>query len=111
MNDGVSWHRYGAGLPRCPVIDISFEPDRSRLIVSTQGRGVWRIPIGVPADMNGDTMVNAFDIDAFVLALTDPAAFAVQYPTVDVIANGDINGDGLLNAFDIDGFVGVLTGA
>jgi photosystem II stability/assembly factor-like uncharacterized protein len=111
VNDGVSWHRYGAGLPRCPVIDISFEPDRSRLIVSTQGRGVWRIPIGVPADMNGDTMVNAFDIDAFVLALTDPAAFAVQYPTVDVIANGDINGDGLLNAFDIDGFVGVLTGA
>ncbi|MBL8878096.1 MAG: hypothetical protein JNG88_03160 [Phycisphaerales bacterium] len=60
-------------------------------------------------DMNCDGTVNNFDIDAFVLALTDPAAYAATYPTCNIM-NGDVNGDGLLNNFDIDPFVALLTG-
>ncbi|MFH0946784.1 MAG: hypothetical protein V2A76_16440 [Planctomycetota bacterium] len=41
-NGGVSFSRYGHGLPNAPVIDLLLEPDRGRLVVSTQGRGVWR---------------------------------------------------------------------
>jgi photosystem II stability/assembly factor-like uncharacterized protein len=110
LNQGASWHRYGNGLPRSPVIDLSLEPTRSRLIAATQGRGIWKITIGLPGDMNGDGTVNGYDIDPFVLALTDPAGYASQFPTVDAIANGDLNGDGLLNGYDIDPFVQVLTG-
>jgi hypothetical protein len=60
-------------------------------------------------DMNCDGLINAFDIDPFVLALTDAAAYAVQYTDCDVLL-ADINGDGLVNAFDIDPFVILLTG-
>ncbi len=61
----------------------------------------------VPGDMNCDGSLNAFDIDPFVLALTDPAGYAAAYPDCD-IARADINEDGVVNAFDIDPFVGLL---
>jgi hypothetical protein len=61
-------------------------------------------------DMNGDGAVNNFDIDPFVLALTDQAAFSALYPGVDPLLWGDINGDGALNNFDIDPFVALITG-
>ncbi len=64
---------------------------------------------GLRGDLNCDGLLNAFDIDPFVLALTDPAAYAAAYPNCDFIL-ADINGDGLVNAFDIDPFVQLLTG-
>lgn len=63
-----------------------------------------------PGDLNGDGRVNSFDIDAFVLALTDETAFAAQYPGVDRICAGDINRDSRMNSFDIDPFVALLVG-
>jgi hypothetical protein len=63
----------------------------------------------VPGDLNCDGAVNTFDIDPFVLALTDPAAYQAQHPTCNRML-ADINGDGVVNAFDIDPFVLVLTG-
>ncbi len=109
VDEGASWHRYGVGLPKTPVIDLALELGRARLIACTQGRGLWKIAIGLPGDLNGDGAVNAFDIDAFILALTAPAEYAVQYPELDPVLLGDLNGDGTLNAFDIDPFVNVLT--
>lgn len=41
MNGGVLWQRYGQGLPHTPVIDIHLQPRRGRIVVATQGRGVW----------------------------------------------------------------------
>ena len=113
VNNGATWHRFGGGLANTAVIDLRLEPEegRARLIAATQGRGIWIIQIGLPADMNGDGTVNAFDIDPFALALTDPDAYAAQYPDIDPLVVGDINGDGLLNAFDIDPFVQVLAAA
>jgi len=66
-------------------------------------------PCYQPGDLNCDGLINAFDIDPFVLALTDPEAYALAYPDCDYML-ADINGDGLVNAFDIDPFVQLLTG-
>jgi len=59
-------------------------------------------------DLNCDTFINNFDIDPFVLALTNPAGYAQKFP--DCEANlADMNGDGKVNNFDIDPFVACLT--
>jgi hypothetical protein len=63
----------------------------------------------VPGDLNCDGLVNAFDIDPFVLALSNPAQYQQQYPDCNYML-ADINADGQLNAFDIDPFVDLLTG-
>lgn len=63
-------------------------------------------PVG---DLNCDGQVNNFDIDSFVLALTDPSGYAAAFPGCDIL-NGDINHDGVVNNFDIDPFVALLTG-
>ncbi|MEW6250696.1 MAG: S8 family serine peptidase [Planctomycetota bacterium] len=59
-------------------------------------------------DMNCDGVVNFDDINPFVLALTDPAGYAVAYPNCNIM-NGDINGDGVVNFDDINPFVAILT--
>ncbi len=71
---------------------------------------IWGVPATsfAAGDLNCDGAVNAFDIDAFVLALTDPAAYAVAYPDCD-IRLADLNADGTINVFDIDPFVDALT--
>jgi len=61
-------------------------------------------PLG---DLNCDWELNNFDIDPFVLALTDPAGYQQKYPDCDIL-RGDINGDGVINNFDIDPFVTLL---
>jgi len=58
-------------------------------------------------DLNCDTAINVFDIDPFVLALIDPAAYQSQYPHCDQTL-ADINNDGQINTFDIDPFVLLL---
>lgn len=59
-------------------------------------------------DLNCDGSVNNFDIDPFVLGLTDPDAYAAAFPNCSLLCGGDTNGDGVVNNFDIDGFVGCL---
>ena len=70
-------------------------------------------------DANCDNAVNFFDIDAFVLALLDPAAWEAAYggeapwypgPDCGYLCLNDCNGDGLVNFFDIDPFVALITG-
>ena len=63
-----------------------------------------------PGDLNCDGLVNAFDIDPFVLALSDPAGYASQYPDCNRLL-ADIDGSGDVNSFDIDPFVELLTGS
>ena len=59
-------------------------------------------------DLNCDGVVNVFDIDPFVLALTDAASYGAAYPACSIL-NADCNGDGSINVFDIDSFVQCLT--
>ena len=69
-------------------------------------------PVG---DLNCDGVVDLFDIDAFVLALTsatdDPpfAGYYATYPDCNALL-ADTTNDGTVNLFDIDPFVGLLTG-
>jgi hypothetical protein len=61
------------------------------------------------ADSNCDNLINVFDIDPFVVALTDRDAWEAQY-FCDYICSNDCNGDGFVNSFDIDPFVELLIG-
>jgi len=60
-------------------------------------------------DVNCDSAVNVFDIDPFVLALTDMDRYRAAHPGCDP-GSADINGDGAVNVFDIDPFVSLLVG-
>ncbi|TWT41898.1 hypothetical protein RAS1_30220 [Phycisphaerae bacterium RAS1] len=60
-------------------------------------------------DMNCDGAADVLDINAFVLALLDPMAYAAQFPNCDV-RNGDVDGDGMANVLDINPFVALLLG-
>jgi hypothetical protein len=58
-------------------------------------------------DVNCDGALDAFDIEAFILALLDPVGYANQHPNCDRM-RADINGDGPVDAFDIALFVALL---
>lgn len=58
-------------------------------------------------DLNCDGTVDFFDIDTFILALTDPAAHQAAFPGCDG-RNADINQDGALDFFDLDPFLELL---
>jgi hypothetical protein len=63
----------------------------------------------VPGDLNCDGVVNFKDINAFVLALSDPAVFRATYLNCNIL-NGDCNSDGAVNFKDINPFVALLSG-
>jgi photosystem II stability/assembly factor-like uncharacterized protein len=46
-NGGGNWRRYGEGLPPAVIVDILIETERHRIVVATQGRGMWRAPLGL----------------------------------------------------------------
>jgi hypothetical protein len=62
-----------------------------------------------PGDLNCDGAVNGYDIDPFVLALTNPEGYAETFPFCDLLL-ADTNGDGLVNGYDIGPFVQLLIG-
>ena len=60
-----------------------------------------------PGDLNCDGVINALDIEPFVIALFEPGAYALHYPDCDINL-GDINGDGAVDALDIEPFLNIL---
>lgn len=88
-DDGVNWVRYPEGLPHATVIDILVQPERGRLVVGTQGRGAWEVPITTCyADANGDGVLDVLDFVAF------------QQLFVAGDDGADCNGDGELSVLD-----------
>ncbi len=76
--------------------------------------GFWVVPppsesLFELGDLNCDGSVDFFDIDPFVLAVTDPTGYAAAYPDCDIML-ADCNGDGSVDFFDIDAFVLLITG-
>ena len=55
-------------------------------------------------DVNCDGSVNLFDVAPFVVAVSDPDGYAVQYPNCDLM-QADIDQSGVVDLFDIDPFV------
>jgi hypothetical protein len=68
-------------------------------------------PVGnvLRGDLNCDGTVGFGDINAFVLRLSSPAAYAAEFPGCPN-ANGDINMDGVVDFADINAFVAQLSG-
>lgn len=88
--------------PSAPA-NLGVAPDLT-LVSGNQYATIW---IRTPGDANCDGAVNNFDIDAFVTAIINPAAYAAQYPACN-IANADVDQDGAVTNFDIDSFVQLL---
>jgi hypothetical protein len=59
-------------------------------------------------DVNGDDLLDKYDVDLFVAALVDPVGYAAAYPELDRIQRCDINGDGVVDALDLESFVDLL---
>ncbi|MFH1747580.1 MAG: dockerin type I domain-containing protein [Planctomycetota bacterium] len=66
-------------------------------------------PFALAGDMNCDGLVNAYDIDGFILAIGNPDDYEQTYPNC-LLANADMNKDGIANAYDIDGFIAAVGG-
>ena len=62
-----------------------------------------------PGDCNCDGLIDFFDIDPFVLAVTNPEEYVVQYPECEWLS-ADCNNDGFVDFFDIDPFVALAIG-
>ncbi len=62
----------------------------------------------VPGDVDCDGVVGFGDINPFVLALTDPAAFAALYDRC-ALGNRDLDGSGAADFGDINPFVALLS--
>jgi hypothetical protein len=64
------------------------------------------LPIG---DLDGDGLVNANDIQPFLLAMIDGFdAYHAAFPALDPTARGDFTGDFRLAADDVPGFLAEL---
>jgi hypothetical protein len=68
----------------------------------------YRPSDGLLGDLNCDGTVDGFDIDPFVLALSDPGAYAAQFADCNVL-NADVNADGAIDGFDIDAFAALVS--
>jgi len=65
------------------------------------------VTIPYPGDLNCDMNVDLLDVEAFVMALLDPAAYQSIYPTCSVML-ADMDGNGTVDGLDIQLFVDVL---
>jgi hypothetical protein len=74
------------------------------------GDQVMTILLPAKGDADGNGVVNNLDIASFVLALTNPGAYAKANPGVDPDVVLDMNCDGMFSNLDIAGFVATLTG-
>lgn len=77
--------------------EMGFNPTLDGAAQSAMRTGKFVIASNCPADINGDTALNFFDVSAFLtaFAIGDPAA--------------DINHDGMFNFFDVSDFLTAFT--
>ncbi len=73
------------------------------------GDAFLRVRLRTPGDLNCDGDIDFDDINPFVLALSDPAAYQAAYPNCNIL-NGDCDGDGDVDFDDINPFVAILAG-
>ncbi len=123
---GISWHfvedelnpsltAFNWKLPASTGIDdvrVRVVATDLRFQNSSATSGTFEILEGAGAaagDTNCDGAIDAFDIEPFILALTDPIGYVSQFPDCD-ISSADANDDGVVDAFDIEPFIHLLTG-
>jgi hypothetical protein len=130
-NEGLIWvhQKYGSdpNLPIGPSSYIAVDYDASgdvwaagaRVVIgnpnnpndvyygNTPEKHLWAISYDCKADMNNDWAVDFGDINPFILALSDPAGYALAFPGLDGsrVYHGDVNCDQVFNFGDINTFV------
>ena len=97
-----------AGVYSGQLIIASNAPDEPFRFVNITGTVEKEAGILI-GDMNCDGVVSVGDIAGFVLALTNPAQYAMDYPSCDMMA-ADVDGNGVISVTDIAAFVNLLTG-
>jgi hypothetical protein len=112
---GLSWHRVVVVGPQKRSDAAMAYIDDTDSILLYGGYGylgglddTWKLTgWTLVGDLNCDCRVDALDINAFVVALLDPAEYATAYPDCDREL-ADANRDGAVNALDIEPFVDLL---
>lgn len=66
--------------------------------------GVHVVLQPTPGDMNGDTVFDDVDVNLFVQALVNRAAYETAYPMFDPVYVGDVNDDDQFNLGDVGAF-------
>lgn len=94
VEDG--YHMSNSG--RYIIVEVVFDGGIDAALLVTVSR---------PGDTNCDGRVDFFDIDPFILALFDPAAYLAAFPHCG-LDNADASLDGSVNFFDIDPFLALL---
>ncbi len=95
----------GGGLSIASISSFGEDAQGELYLCDLNGGEVFKIiPRGV-GDLNGDTVVDLDDVPAFVLALTDPDAYATAYPTLDAFIRANLNGDCGVDGRDIQALV------
>ncbi len=95
-------------LPDCNGNGVPDAQDIAGGAWDDNANGVPDVCEQIPGDMNCDDVVNFADLNPFVLVVTDPSQYLVQYPSC-IRLNGDCNGDGVVNFADINAFVVLLS--
>lgn len=118
--DGARWQRLGEGVVADGldggVFALSTGADALGSFLVAVGRfdrsgtrplanaALWRC---VRGDLNCDGQLNVFDVDPFVLALTNADAYAKAFPYCPPLV-GDMDGSGVLDHSDVEIFVAAL---
>jgi hypothetical protein len=106
--DGVSWNQQSD----IRFVAIAQKPRPLGYVgpmeVYNAKMATWPFMPSWTGDLNCDGAINNFDIDPFVLALTNENGYKSQYPNCNRLL-ADVNNDGLVDNFDIDPFVRLLT--
>lgn len=111
IRDGMAVVDLLASQPTADELSEFGFPNEMPLIVSGDDRFFEVVySITIVGDLNGDGRVDQLDVSPFVLALTDPDAYAAQYPDLDPLLLGDIDASGALNCDDVKAFLDLLVG-
>ena len=98
------WAEFAPGATSASATPI---PAHATNAVALPLSAIYRPPPAARADTNCDGNVDFFDIDPFLLALFNAAAYTAAFPNCSLLS-ADCNNDQNVDFFDIDPFLNCL---
>lgn len=117
--DSAAFYQYLETHDGIPGTDDDLDPSNGRISLSNFAENfslfdtnhdglVHHADLSVKGDMDVDGDVDFSDVDDFVQALVDPAAYEAAHEGVDPELRGDMNADFTLDGADITGFIAAV---